>query len=382
MKANIPKVLIVDLSKDYGGASARALTLMQNYPQGRIILAALENSPVAQYALEKNLSTIVVGKKKYDVRIFFSLTKAIRVYGIDIVDVQNIQSKFWGSLSAFFSKVTLVSTLNSWYFSEHQRTNIKGMIYTAIELLTNWSMPHYIVVSQKIFDALCRVRVNPNCISLVYNAVDVNMTQAIEDTNDIRTKLNVPLDASICVALGRLVWAKGYEDLIQAFTLLKGKKHNLFCAIIGGGELQSSLSKKIVRDNLTDRIFLLGHFDHKNALSAIKTCDIFVMPSRTEGTPIALLEAAALGIPILATNIGGIPELVTEQDALLVPANSPEALAAGLLKLAKDNKLAQLLSKNAYCRVNELFSVRKLLSATLDASHKALSCDRTYGSVS
>lgn len=381
MNSNIPKVLIIDLSENYGGASARVLTLMQNYQPEMIFLAALKDSPVAQYALEKNLPVIIVGRKKYDIRIFFNIMKAIRTYRFDILDVQNIQSKIWGSISASFSKVSLVSTLNSWYRNEHQKTNIKGAVYTVLELLTNWSAPHYIVVSQKIFDALCKARVDSDRISLVYNAVNINLIKALKDNDDIRTKLNIPLDSRVCVALGRLVWAKGYEDLIQAFTLLKGKKHNLFCVIIGSGELHSLLLEEIVRNDLADRIFLLGHFKHKDALSVVKTCDIFVMPSRTEGTPIALLEAAALGIPILATRVGGIPELVTEQDALLVPADSPESLAAGILKLTEDKELAQLLSKNAYSRVNELFSAGKLLSATLEAYYKALSYNISYESV-
>ena len=67
MNSNIPKVLIIDLSENYGGASARVLTLMQNYQPEMIFLAALKDSPVAQYALEKNLPVIIVGRKKYDI---------------------------------------------------------------------------------------------------------------------------------------------------------------------------------------------------------------------------------------------------------------------------------------------------------------------------
>lgn len=365
-------MLIVDLSENYGGASARVLTLMQNYPPERMFLAALEDSPVARYAMESSLPVLIVGRKKYDIRIFFNLVRSMRTYQFDLLDVQNIQSKFWGSLSASFSGVALVSTLNSWYFSEHQKTNLKGMIYIAIEFLTNWSTPHYIVVSQKIFDALHKAHIEPDRISLVYNAVDVKSKLDVSDKSDIRTRLNIPLGASICVALGRLVWAKGYENLIRAFDLLKSEKKNIFCVIIGSGELHSSLSEQITHSNLSDKVFLLGHQNHENALAILKACDIFVMPSRTEGTPIALLEAAFLGLPILASNVGGIPELVTEQDAFLIPVDDPAALANGILKLAKDREFAQALCKSARSRVTNFFSVERLLDATLQAYHKAL----------
>ena len=118
LKTKIPKVLIVDLSESYGGASARILTLMQNYPAGQIALAVLKGSPVAKYAEEKNLFVIPVGRKKYDVSILFSLVNAIRSFDFEVVDTQNIQSKFWASLSVLLTRTALVSTLNSWYAND------------------------------------------------------------------------------------------------------------------------------------------------------------------------------------------------------------------------------------------------------------------------
>ena len=373
LTTSLPKVLILDLSEGYGGASARVLTLMQKYPSEKMALAALQDSPVSNYALNKDLPVFIVGKKKYDIRIFFNLVRIIRLQGFDVLDVQNIQSKFWGSLAASAVKVALVSTLNSWYLNEHEKTGMKGKIYSAVELLTNWADIHYIVVSRDIYNSLCKVGINPNQISLIYNAIDINDIQFRTKQYDIKSKLNIPLDSIICIALGRLVWAKGYKSLIEAFAIIKDKMHNLFCIIVGGGELQHVLSEQITRNNLLDRVVLYGYSDHETALSILKACDIFVMPSRTEGTPIALLEAAALGVPIVATNVGGIPELVTTQEALLVPPDNPAALASSLMKLAEDRNFAKELSEHARFRVNELFSADQQLDATLNAYHSALS---------
>jgi glycosyltransferase involved in cell wall biosynthesis len=168
------------------------------------------------------------------------------------------------------------------------------------------------------------------------------------------------------------VWAKGYEDLIHAFGLLKSKRPNLFCVIIGSGELLSSLLEQITSSGLENRVFLLGQTDHVKALKILKSCDIFVMPSRTEGTPIALLEAASIGVPILATKVGGIPELLTDQDALLIPENSPTAIVDGLLKLTDDKEFAQALGRSAQKRVDNLFTVENQLDATLELYNKVL----------
>ena len=105
----------------------------------------------------------------------------------------------------------------------------------------------------------------------------------------------------------------------------------------------------------------------------LKSSDIFVMPSRYEGTPIALLEAAALARPILASSTGGIPELVKhEEQALLVPPGNSTALAQGLLKLTLDRPYAEMLGKNAQQRICQSFDLDSQVDITWNAYGKAL----------
>jgi glycosyltransferase involved in cell wall biosynthesis len=124
----------------------------------------------------------------------------------------------------------------------------------------------------------------------------------------------------------------------------------------------------------------MGYYDRPQVMSILKSSDIFVMPSRYEGTPIALLEAAALARPILATCAGGIPELVThEQHAWLVPTHDPEALAQGFLQLALNLEYARSLGQNAQQRVREHFNPEKQVSETWAAYRKALARHRARG---
>ena len=372
LKKTIPKVLIVDLSERFGGASARILALMLKYPAGRIALAALKDSPIAQQAMNKDLPVLIVGKKKYDLLILFALIRVIRLSGFEIIDAQNVQSKFWASLSLLFTKAVLVSTLNSWYGSEHEATSMKGKVYIAIELLTNWFSPHYIVVSKTIRDNLCSAGIDSERISLIYNAVDPELRNLTVEKAGIRSEFNIPENTILCVSLGRLVWAKGYEDLIQAFEIVKEKNPRIFCLILGDGELRSSLEEQIAQRGLADRVILYGHCDHSLALSILKTCDIFVMPSRTEGTPIALLEAAILEIPIIATKVGGIPELLAEEEAILIPANDPISLASSLLKLAEDMPCARVMSAKACERIKKYFTTDIQVENTITTYNKVL----------
>ena len=107
-------------------------------------------------------------------------------------------------------------------------------------------------------------------------------------------------------------------------------------------------------------------------LELLKSSDIFVMPSRYEGTPIALLEAAALGLPIVASHTGGIPELVQDEEhALLIPPEDTHALAQELIRLSQDRQFARLLGQNAQKRIRVGFNLNAQVQATLNTYQNA-----------
>jgi glycosyltransferase involved in cell wall biosynthesis len=143
--------------------------------------------------------------------------------------------------------------------------------------------------------------------------------------------------------------------------------------IAGEGELHSALEEQIKRAKLSERIVLLGHLSRPEVLSLINASDIFIMPSRTEGTPIALLEAAALKKPILASRVGGIPELVTDgSECLLVSPDNASELAKGIQRLIYENGLAEYLVENAYYKVMKDYTLDTQVLSTIRSYNKAL----------
>jgi glycosyltransferase involved in cell wall biosynthesis len=166
---------------------------------------------------------------------------------------------------------------------------------------------------------------------------------------------------------------KGYDVLIDAMQKIAAQVPKLFCLIVGEGECREELSEQIRAAGLERRVRLLGYCARPDAMSILKSSDIFVMPSRYEGTPIALLEAAALARPILASCTGGIPELVTDgEHAALVPPAHSRALARELARLSLDSSYAQTLGQNAQQRVRQTFDLESQVSATWNAYQKAL----------
>jgi glycosyltransferase involved in cell wall biosynthesis len=133
--------------------------------------------------------------------------------------------------------------------------------------------------------------------------------------------------------------------------------------ISGEGPLEKELQEKVAGMGLKNRIFFLGFVE--NLPDFLASLDIFVLPSRTEGLGIILLEALAGGVPVLATRVGGIPEIITsETHGLLVPAQDPEQLAAGIEKLWEDEGLRRTLVKKGKERIRERFLLQDMLIKT------------------
>jgi len=345
---------------------------------GTVALAGLKSGAITRQALQLGLPVHALAAHKADPRLLFRLIQVIRRGGYNILDSQNIQSKFWANMAAIITRTALVSTLNSWYANEHGKASIKGRIYTSLELLSNQSLELYITVSEKDRQSLLKSGISEDAIELIYNAVDVNMSAISGDPQWLKKKFDLPPDSLICTAVGRLVPVKGYDVLIDAVQRIALQVPQLFCLIVGEGECKEELSEQIRQAGLENRVRLVGYYDRQNAMSILKSSDIFVMPSRYEGTPIALLEAAALARPIVASSTGGIPELVVpDEHALLVPPGDPTALAQGLVRLASDRGYAETLGQAARQRICQHFNLESQVGATWNAYKKALSKHRT-----
>ena len=362
--------LLVDLSKRYGGASTRTVALataLQDWGAG---IAALEDSPVAQAAREAGVPVVEIARHKWDPRISFRIAAACR-NGYDLLDTQNIQSKVWGSLAATLSGAGLVSTLNSWYAAEHGGS-VKGRVYVAVERLTGARTDLYIAVSNGIQKALCEAGFPAGAIQVIHNGIRP-MPKQTDDPNAVRTSLGLPADALLCTAVGRLVWAKGYSDLIDAFAWTAPRVPNLYCVVVGEGELRAELEQRIVKAGWAQRFLLAGFRTNDEVMSILRTSDLFVMPSRSEGIPYALLEAGTLGLPIVASRCGGIPEVVTSGvDALLVEPGDIQRLAAAMESLCVDRERAKQLGQMAKLRIDRDFSLAAQAGATKAAYLRAV----------
>ena len=372
------KVLIVDLSRDFGGASSRVLSLLRYLPAGQVGFVGLENSPVSLAAKKLSIPVHCISSSKVKPIILWRLIKIIRQGGYQVIDTHNIQSKLWGSMAAIVTGKALVSTLHSWYGSEHKSNSWRGRFYTHLEKHTNSKLSLYITVAKTIKEALLESGFQSSKVELIHNAVFIDSVAIPEYKKQLDVQFAIPGSSTIFTAVGRLVPVKGYGALIRSFREVAFRYPDSYCLIVGDGELRKELNEIIQENELQNKVYLLGYCDHNTVLSIIKSSDVFVMPSQSEGTPIALLEAAALGKAIIASDVGGIPELVSNgEHAILIPPSDHEALIQALIKFADNQNLRDAYGKRAQQRVQEKFDIDTMINSTYEAYKKAWKLHQT-----
>jgi glycosyltransferase involved in cell wall biosynthesis len=200
---------------------------------------------------------------------------------------------------------------------------------------------------------------SPDVVMTIHNGIDpTHRTVTHEERVKIRAGINLGPGDILIGAMGRLDTQKGFDVLIDALSLLK--KYPLSCAILGEGPERPRLEQLIADHHLQKNVHLIGEVEQPDAwLSAF---DVYCLPSRWEGLPNALLEAMRRGLPIIASDVDGVPEVITSgTDGLLVAPENVEGFADALKTLANDPPLREKLSSNAKTTVAERYSLVRMI---------------------
>ncbi len=150
------------------------------------------------------------------------------------------------------------------------------------------------------------------------------------DREEARARVQCDPAAELIVYGGNLFAAKGLGELMEAFIMLAKSRPRLLVAFVGQGPYRDSLAKRVAMAGMESRVLLPGRTDASGMAHWMRAADVFCLPSYSEGCPNVIVEALACGRPIVATNVGGIPELVKEGSGLLVPPRDAGALRRAL----------------------------------------------------
>ncbi len=348
---------------DIGGAERQLLNLVTGLDKEKydICVGYFEGNG----ELKKEFQESGIETKKFrfsgfwDIRIWWRLYQDMKANRYDIVHTHGFKADLWGAIAGRLSGVpTIISTIHN------QEQYLKNPI---IGLLEKWIIAPIddtiIVVSEGVKRFLIKTSgVSEEKIRKIYYGINPEDTK-VDKGKDIREELGINNDAPLIGCIGRLVEQKGHKYLIRAAGKVIEEFPEAKFLVAGKGKLEKNLKKLARKINLNSNIIFTGF--RTDIYSIIDQLDLIVMPSLWEGFGLIFLEAMALGKPIIATDVGGIPEVVKDKETgILISARDPEALAEAIIHLLKNDSLAARMGERGKLTIRERFPLSKMVKDT------------------
>jgi len=303
-------------------------------------------------ARERNIPLHLLHQKgRSYVSLIRQTVRDVRREGFDIVQTHGFKPTFLGFFAKMLCKVR-------WICFMHGTTSedAKVAFYNLVDAVLQRGADRTVLVSEAQ-----RRRImgggNTERVLVLHNAVDLRAPMARSaDALSVREFLGVPPDFRVVVTVGRVSPEKGMDVLIQAFRMLRQNVEQVMLVLVGEGQERPSLERQVKALGLDRWVRFTGFTETPG--DYLEGADLFVLPSRSEGIPNAVLEAMALGIPVVATAVGGVPEIITDgEDGRLVPPEDPGELAGAMAELLRDPQLRTRFIENGKERVEKAFSI-------------------------
>ncbi|MFZ2484880.1 MAG: glycosyltransferase family 4 protein [Minisyncoccia bacterium] len=352
------KILYGITKSNFGGAQRYVFELaVEMKKQGHdIAVLCGGNGPLVGKLVTEKIRTIRISEMRRDIYIgeeiesFFKILKVLRS---EKPDVFHINSSKMGGLGALAGRIAgtkkIIFTAHGWAFNElrptWQKVLIKLFVWATI-LLSHKT----ICVSDKMRRDTEGWPFIKNKLVLIHNGVlGFYLTQRIDKSFTVG-------------AIAELHKIKGLDILLTAWSKFI-KNHEAKLVIVGEGEERESLQNMARNMGISSSVTFKGFVD--NARLLLSGFDIFCMPSRSEGLPYSLLEAGLASLPVIATRVGGIPEVIENgANGVLVPPEDAETLFSSLVLLEGDEELRKRLGENLKASIQEKFSFKKMVEKT------------------
>lgn len=312
---------------------AMALALIRRYPGLPSRIDALHDK-----AVDSGIPCdVLVERHRYDSHILDALRRAVQVRQPSILETHHTKSHCLVALSGLWREYTWVA-----FHHGYTQTDVKVRAYNHVD---RWSLRHaaHVVTTNQPFAETLADRGVPRArITVLHNGVR-EMGAVPAAVAAARRALGLRDSERVVLAVGRLSREKGQAYLIRALPALRGRAR---LVIVGDGPDRSSLEELARALGVQRSVIFAGLTANVSPFYAM--ANVFVLPSLSEGSPNALLEAMACGLPVVATRVGGVPEIATDgATALLVPAKDPLSLARAIDRLLDDVDLGATLGTAA-----------------------------------
>lgn len=228
-------------------------------------------------------------------------------------------------------------------------TSLRTRVYNQLD---RWSLrraERVVTVCGKFASEIAGLGIQQDRIRVQHMAIRATEKASPAEAASFRSELGIAATTRVVLTVGRLSQEKGHDDLLRAMAMARELAPSIAMRLlmVGDGPEMERL-KRTRRDlNLSEIASFVGHQDNVRPYYAI--ADVFVLPSHSEGSPNVLLEAMDAGVPVIATRVGGVPEIATdERDALLIQSHDIEGMAAAMVRLLSDHELSTQLTRAAH----------------------------------
>ena len=295
-----------------------------------------------------------------------------RTGACDLMHAHNGRMAFHAALArATVRRGTLVATQHFLTPARAERRGLARLAGQAVHRTTGRFISRHIAISRAVADAmLARQEVPLSKLQVVHNGIRDPQKLVLTSRQAVRRRWNIPECAPLVICLARLEPEKGLNTLIDAVEMVAHKLPAAVCLIAGRGSLESSLQAHIAAMASPTCVRLLGFVEDSPSLLA--AADLFVLPSVAEPFGLSLVEAMALGIPVVSTRVGGPLEIVQEgRSGHLVPPEDPAALAVAMRSVLEDSVGAGIMGKAARMDFLEHFTADRMAREMLENYQQA-----------
>jgi glycosyltransferase involved in cell wall biosynthesis len=285
---------------------------------------------------------------------------------ISILHSHGYKGNFY-ALMATRGKIPWVVTNHNW-----TRTTFNLKVYALLDLLLIRFAKKVVTVSDEIASKLHKCGVSPQKIIVIDNGIDLQRFSNQKRNNLLKEYFGIKGKSKVIGTIARLTKEKGHIYLIEAAKNILSVFPDTIFLIVGDGNERDRLEKQVMKLGLKDKVIFTGK--RKDIIDILSIIDIFVLPSITEGLPIALLEALASRLPVVATNVGAVSKVIIDRETgLLTESRSPELLSNAILELLSNWERAEQFGYQGYRKVEKEFSAKAMAEQYFDFYRKILS---------
>jgi glycosyltransferase involved in cell wall biosynthesis len=341
-------------------------------PAGEESLADLSREEGATMRFLDELRTPI--DPLHDSRALLKLIRIARAFKPDVVHTHTAKAGFLGRQAALAvrPRPAIVHTYHG-HVLEGYFGAAKSRLYLELERALSRVSDRLIGVSEATVDDLVRLGVAPRQrFSVLPLGLDLGPLAEPDDSGlgeRTRGELGVAPEEVLLVFVGRVVPIKRLDVLLRALAQAGGPGPRVRLALVGDGEERPGLEALASALGIERDVLFLGY--RRELRSLFAAADLAVLSSDNEGTPVSLIEAGAAGLPAVATDVGGVGEVVGEQTGILVPPGDPVALAGALRQMADDPERRRTFGRAARSRVTERYGAARLIG-DVDALYREL----------